>query len=151
MKVIALLVLSMAVVVCEQQTLFAPHYKYEIGPHLKAPNPTGRRNSLRPAARVNRLAPVNSSYAKAAPPKNGIFAGPIRLLDAGKGPTAGSLEHGPGLHDSLQPTPDPSMNLPEPTPVEPSAVRPIDNGCPACDFEILFGIGGSSDPGGDDV
>ena len=106
MKVIALLVLSMAVVVCEQQTLFAPHYKYEIGPHLKAPNPTGRRNSLRPAARVNRLAPVNSSYATAAPPKDDIFAGPIRLLDAGKGLTPGSLEHGPGLHDGLESTPD---------------------------------------------
>ena len=133
MKVIALLTLSLAAVVCEQQTLFAPHY---VGFELRAPVPTGRRNALRPAARVNRLAPVNSSYAAAAPPRNDIW-----IVDTGGGLTG----------NGLQPTPDPSMNLPEPTPVEPSAVRPIDGGCPPCDWEILFGIGGSSDPGGDDV
>ena len=133
MKVIALLTLSLAAVVCEQQTLFAPHY---VGFELRAPVPTGRRNALRPAARVNRLAPVNSSYAAAAPPRNDIW-----IVDTGGGLTG----------NGLQPTPDPSMNLPEPTPVEPSAVRPINSGCPPCDWEILFGIGGSSDPGGDDV
>jgi hypothetical protein len=133
MKVIALLTLSLAAVVCEQQTLFAPHY---VGFELRAPVPTGRRNALRPAARVNRLAPVNSSYAAAAPPRNDIW-----IVDTGGGLTG----------NGLQPTPDPSMNLPEPTPVEPSAVRPIDGGCPPCDWEILFGIGGSADPGGDDV
>ena len=46
---------------------------------------------------------------KPAPPENGIFAGPIRLLDAGKGLTAGSLEHGPGLHDSVEPTSGPDF------------------------------------------
>jgi hypothetical protein len=162
MKVIALLTLSLAAVVCEQQTLFAPHY---VGFELRAPVPTGRRNALRPAARVNRSTPVNSSYAAAAPPRNDVFPGVNRLV-----PLAGSrngvisaatefvkndvwvVDTGGGLTgNGLQPTPDPSMNLPEPTPVEPSAVRPIDGGCPPCDWEILFGIGGSADPGGDDV
>ena len=157
MKVIALLILSLGVVVCEQQTLFAPHYISCDG--FKAPNPTGRRNSLRPAAGVNRLAPVNSSYAAATPPRNGIFAGPIRLLDAGKGPTVGSLEHGPGLHDSLehgpglhdslQPTPDPNMNSTAPSGLDRPVFGPLDNGCPSCDFEDLFGLGGSANPGGD--
>jgi len=133
MKVIALLTLSLAVVVCEQQTLFAPHF---VTFDFQAPHSTGRRNSLRPAAGVNRLAPVNSSYAAAAPPKNGIFAGPIRLLDAGKGPTAGSLEHGPGLHDSLQPTPDPNMNSTAPSGLDRPVFGPIDSGCPPCDIEL---------------
>ena len=84
MKVIALLILSMAVVVCEQQTLFAPHY---VGFELRAPVPTGRRNSLRPAARVNRLAPVNSSYAAAAPPRNDVW-----VVDTGNGLTGSRYE-----------------------------------------------------------
>ena len=133
MKVIALLTLSLAVVVFEQQTLFAPHF---VTFDFQAPHSTGRRNSLRPAAGVNRLAPVNSSYAAAAPPKNGIFAGPIRLLDAGKGLTAGSLEHGPGLHDSLQPTPDPNMNSTAPSGLDRPVFGPIDSGCPPCDIEL---------------
>ena len=123
MKVIALLILSLGVVVCEQQTLFAPHYT-TYGGSWGVASKTSTQNSLRPAAGVNRSAPVNSSYAKAAPPrndiwvldtgagltsKNGIFAGPIRPLDAGKGLTAGSLEHGPGLHDSVEPTSGPDF------------------------------------------
>ena len=150
MKVIALLVLSMAVVVCEQQTLFAPHYKYEIGPHLKAPNPTGRRNSLRPAARVNRLAPVNSSYAAAAPPRNDIW-----VLDTGAGlrpindPDCPSCFEAASDHNGLQPTPDPSMNLPEPTPVERPVLGPVSETCPPCQLEL--GPGGAADPRWDDI
>ena len=108
MKVIALLVFSLAVVVCEQKTLFAPHYT-TYGGSWRVASKTSTQNSLRPGSRVNRLAPVTSSYPTPAPPRNGIFAGPIRLLDAGKGLTAGSLEHGPDLHDSLEPTPGPDF------------------------------------------
>ena len=129
MKVIALLTLSLAAVVCEQQTLFAPHY---VGFELRAPVPTGRRNALRPAARVNRLAPVNSSYAAAAPPRNDIW-----IVDTGGGLTG----------NGLQPTPDPSMHLPEPTPVERPVLGPIAESCPPCELEIWFGIGGNSGPG----
>ena len=153
MKVIALLILSLTVVVCEQQTLFAPHY---ISFDLKAPVPTGSRNSLRSAARVNRLAPRAGHRVRGDGDNEGYNFRPK------------SLKYGPGLQDSLrpifdpecpscfeaasdhhglQPTPDPSMNLPEPTPVEPLAVRPINNGCPACDLEILFGLGGTAGPG----
>ena len=152
MKVIALLTLSLAVVVCEQQTLFAPHF---VTFDFQAPHSTGRGNSLRPAAGVNRLAPVNSSYAAATPPRNGIFAGPIRLLDAGKGPTVGSLEHGPGLHDSLehgpglhdslQPTPDPNMNSTAPSGLDRPVFGPLNSGCPPCDIELQNSDGGWED------
>ena len=114
MKTIALsMILSLAVIVCEQQTLFAPHFVS----FAKAPQPT---NSLVPIAGVNRSVPlagasynpgkgasraiVHPEFSPSGPdrkPKNDIFAGPIRLLDAGKGQPTNSLEHGPGLHDSV--------------------------------------------------
>ena len=126
----------------------------------------GSRSTL-PHARVNRLAPVNSSYAKADPTrndiwvvdtgngltsKNDIFAGPIRLLDAGKGqPTNG-----------LQSTPDPNMQYDSVRPVQAAGmlISPGDgsrclhdslesehNGFPK-NFGPFFDLGGTADPGG---
>ena len=156
MKVIALLILSMAVVVCEQQTLFAPHFVTFDG--LKAQNPTGSRNSLRPAGGVNRLAPVNSSYAAAAPPRNDVSPGVNRSVPlAGSGGVSLSIggTADPGgegtFHGDLEPTPDPNMNSTAPSGLDRPVFGPLNNGCPACDFEILFGVAGSADPGGDDV
>ena len=62
MKTIALsMILSLAVIVCEQQTLFAPHFVTFDG--LTAANPT---NSLVPIAGVNRLVPLSgtSNYCR---------------------------------------------------------------------------------------
>ena len=60
MKTIALsMILSLAVIVCEQQTLFAPHFVS----FAKAPQPT---NSLVPIAGVNRSVPLagTSNYCR---------------------------------------------------------------------------------------
>jgi hypothetical protein len=62
MKTIALsMIFSLAVIVCEQQTLFAPHFVTFDG--FKAASPT---NSLVPIAGVNRLVPVagTSNYCR---------------------------------------------------------------------------------------
>ena len=153
MKVIALLTLSLAVVVCEQQTLFAPHF---VTFDFQAPHSTGRRNSLRPAAGVNRLAPVNSSYAAAAPPRNDVSPGVNRSVPlAGSGGVSLSIvgTADPGgegtFHGDLEPTPDPNMNSTAPSGLDRPVFGPINNGCPSCDFEDLFGLGGSANPGGD--
>ena len=55
------MILSLAVIVCEQQTLFAPHFTTFDG--LTAANPT---NSLVPIAGVNRLVPLSgtSNYCR---------------------------------------------------------------------------------------
>ena len=134
MKVIALLILSLTVVVCEQQTLITPHFVTFFG--LKVNNPTGSRNSLRPAAHVNRLAPLAGHRVRGDGDNEGYKLRPT------------ILKHGPGLqnslrpifdpacfeaassHHGLQPTPDPNMNLPEPTPVEPPVWGPVSETCP---------------------
>ena len=138
MKVIALLVFSLAVVVCEQQTLFAPHYT-TYGGSWGVASKTSLQNSLRPAARVNRLAPVNSSYAKAAPPRNNIW-----VVDTGNGLTS-------SIGDNVDRDPGDNVNSTAPSGLDRPVFGPLDNGCPSCDFEDLFGLAGSAGPGGDGI
>ena len=134
MKTIALsMIFSLAVIVCEQQTLFAPHFVS----FAKAPQPT---NSLVPIAGVNRLVPVAGKTSSA-------IAIPALMR--------------PDVSNGLQPIADPNMQNsdptqsdprhPEPTQTGPILHGPINNGCPWCDLELRFGVGCSSDPGGDDV
>jgi hypothetical protein len=124
MKTIALsMIFSLAVIVCEQQTLFAPHFIT----FAKAPHPT---NSLVPIAGVNRSVPVAGKTSSA-------IAIPALMR--------------PDVSNGLQPIPDPNMQHPEPTKTGPILHGPINSGCPPCDLELRFGIGGSSDPGGDDI
>jgi hypothetical protein len=163
MKVIVLLILSMAVVVCEQQTLFAPHYTTYGG--LKAANRNSSclactegctcypQNSLRPAAGVNRLAPVNSSYAKAAAPRNDVFPGVNRSVPlAGSGGVSLSIggTADPGgegtFHGDLEPTPDPNMNSTAPSGLDRPVFGPLNDGCPPCDWELR-----NSDSGWEDA
>ena len=58
MKTIALsMIFSLAVIVCEQQTLFAPHYTDLYG-RLAVTSKTSPQNSLVPVAGVNRSVPL---------------------------------------------------------------------------------------------
>ena len=118
------MIFSLAVIVCEQQTLFAPHYTTYGGTSLVASDTT---NSLVPIAGVNRLVALagKTSSAIAIPPL-------VR----------------PDVSNGLQTIPDPNMPLPAPTPVERPVLGPVDDGCPPCDFELRFGVSGSADPGG---
>jgi hypothetical protein len=62
MKTIALSMLfSLAVIVCEQQTLFAPHYTDWAGKRT-AVSKSSSQNSLVPIAGVDRLVPVAESF-----------------------------------------------------------------------------------------
>ena len=141
MKTIALsMIFSLAVIVCEQQTLFAPHYPTV--DNFSAQNPS---NSLVPIAGVNRLVPVAGKTSSS-------IAIPALM--------------GPDVSNGLQPIADPNMQNsdptqsdptqsdprhPEPTQTGPILHGPIYTGCPPCDFELRFGVGGSANPGGDDV
>ena len=130
MKTIALsMILSLAVIVCEQQTLFAPHFV--TFDNLRAQNPS---NSLVPIAGVNRLVPVagKTSSAVAIPALVRPEVSDQRNSMLGCYPEG--LEHGPDLHDSL----------------EGIRMGTTGNGFPE-GFGPFFGLGGSSDPGGDDI
>ena len=125
MKTIALsMILSLAVIVCEQQTLFAPHFVS----FAKAPQPT---NSLVPIAGVNRSVPLagtsnycrnnwcvsggdptsknrNSSraivhpeYSPSGPDRKPTVDGAMPIPALMRPDRGNSLEHGPGMHDSL--------------------------------------------------
>ena len=120
------------------------------------PGVVAQANRLLPIARVNRLTPLaghrvrgdddNEGY-KLRPnsPKHGpVLQDSLRpIFD----PDCPSCFEASSSHHGLQPTPDPSMHLPEPTPVERPVLGPIGESCPPCQLEILFGIGGSSGPG----
>ena len=135
MKTIALsMIFSLAVIVCEQQTLFAPHFVT----FAKAPQPS---NSLVPIAGVNRSVPLAGSGNGVISAATEFVKNDVWVVDTGDGLTG----------NGLQPTPDPSMNSTASTPVERPVHGPIDNGCPPCDWELRFGVGGSADPGGDDI
>ena len=121
------------------------------------PGVVARANSLVPIAGVNRSVPLagqrvrgdgdNEGYNVRDEVSNGTIAIPALMRpDIGN-----SLEHRPGLHNSLQPIPDRNMHLPAPTPVERPVFRPIGESCPPCQFELRFGITGSAGPGGDDI
>jgi hypothetical protein len=59
MKTIALsMIFSLAVIVCEQQTLFAPHYSDWNGAKRTAVSKSSSQNSLVPVAGVDRLVPL---------------------------------------------------------------------------------------------
>jgi hypothetical protein len=120
MNTIALsMIFSLAVIVCEQQTLFAPHFRDWGG--LTAANPSDTTNSLIPIAGVNRLVPV-AGYDQYDDSRNG---GGVVSADRGKdddyvskaiaGPqTYGSnpggrslmSEQGTKMQDSLEPIRD---------------------------------------------
>ena len=121
------------------------------------PGVVTQANRRLPIAGVNRLVPLaghrvrgdgdNEGYKVRDDVSNGAIAIPALMRpDMGN-----SLEHGPGLHDSLQPIPDPNMHLPAPTPVERPVLGPIGESCPPCELELRFGLTGSADPGGDDI
>jgi hypothetical protein len=132
MKTIALsMIFSLAVIVCEQQTLFAPHFV--TFDNLRAQNPS---NSLVPIAGVNRLVPVAGKTSSA-------IAIPALM--------------GPDVSNGLQPIADPNMQNSDPTqsdPRHPEATQtgpilhgPVNNGCPPCDFELRLGLSGTAGPG----
>ena len=61
-RFITAMLFSLTVIVCEQQTLFAPHY-YDLGVFNGVTSKTSPRNTLVPIAGVDRLVPVASSFA----------------------------------------------------------------------------------------
>jgi hypothetical protein len=74
MKTIALsMIFSLAVIVCEQQTLFAPHYT-DFGGRLAVTSKTSPQNSSVPIAGVNSLVPGGIA-------KTGLDPGPIGSND----------------------------------------------------------------------
>jgi hypothetical protein len=69
MKTIALsMIFSLAVIVCEQQTLFAPHYT-DFGGRLAVTSKTSPQNSLVPVAGVNGLVPLSGTSNFCGSPK----------------------------------------------------------------------------------
>jgi hypothetical protein len=161
MKTIALsMIFSLVAIVCEQQTLFAPH----IIDFATAPHPT---NSLVPIAGVNRSIPlagtnayctdnwcvskakgsghnindefddfspsssraiVHPEFSPSGPDRKPTVDGAMPIPALMRPDRGNSLEHGPGLHDSLH---------------DDSAFLPWHRG--------YFGIGGSAGPGGDNI
>jgi hypothetical protein len=74
MKTIALsMIFSLVVIVCEQQTLFAPHYT-DFGGRLAVTSKTSPQNSLVPVAGANRLVPSGIA-------KTGWDIGPVGSND----------------------------------------------------------------------
>merc|ERR1712072_166984 len=139
MKTIALsMILSLAVIVCEQQTLFAPHFVT----FAKAPQPS---NSLVPIAGVDRSVPLAGSSNGVISAATEFVKNDVWVVDTGDGLTG----HG------LQPIADPNMQNsdptqsdprhPEPTQTGPILHGPIDGGCPPCDLELRFGVGGAAE------
>jgi len=100
------------------------------------PGVVAQANSLVPIAGINRLVPVAGHRVRGDGDNEGYKVRPD------------SLEHGPGLHDSLQPIPDPNMHLPAPTPVERPVLGPIGESCPPCQLERRLGIFDESGTGG---
>ena len=102
-------------------------------------------NSLVLIARVNRLAPWAGHRIRGDGDNERYKIRP-QILKHGSGlqdslrpifdPDCPSCFEASSDHHGLQPTPDPSMNFPQLTPGETSGVRPIDTGCPPCDFEL---------------
>ena len=141
MKTIALsMIFSLAVIVCEQQTLFAPPTS-TCPPCINEFSPSAVELKAVPIAGVNRLVPLAGSG-------DGVISAATEFLkhDSGLVDTAAGLSG-----NSLQPIPDPSMHLPAATPVEPPSLSRIDSSCPECDLEFRFGVAGSAFPSGDDI
>jgi hypothetical protein len=157
MKTITLsMIFSLAVIVCEGQTLFAPAFVKlgDIKGDFKAANST---NSLVPIAGVNRSVPlagsgynpgkgasraivhpefspsssraiVHPEFSPSGPDRKPTVDGAMPIPALMRPDRGNSLEHGPGMHDSLH---------------DDSAFLPWHRG--------YFGITGSADPGGDDI
>jgi len=115
------------------------------------PGDVTQANQRLPMAGVNRLVPLagsgrTSSIGSTAGPGGSSFS----TANAGD-----RYSRRPQPVDSdvaaLQPIPDPNMQLPAPTSVERPVFGPIAETCPPCQLELRFGIGGSSDPGRDDI
>jgi hypothetical protein len=117
MKTIALsMIFSLVVIVCEGQTLFAPAFVKlgDIKGDFKAANST---NSLVPIAGVNRSVPlagasynpgkgasraiVHPQYSPSGPDRKPTVDGAIAIPALMRPDRGNSLEHGPGMHDSL--------------------------------------------------
>ena len=103
MKTIALsMIFSLAVILCEQQTLFAALSVYTNVASVTADSEEGHRGI--PIAGVNRLIPLAGRGGTSYPNRIGGTSGPggTTFLTGG----SASLEHGPGMHDSLEPIRD---------------------------------------------
>ena len=143
MKTIALsMIFSLAVIVCEQQTLFAPHF---ISFDFQAPNSS---NSLVPIAGVNRSVPLAGSGNGVISAATEFVKNDVWVVDTGVGLTGNSLQPiaDPNMQNSDPTQSDPRH--PEPTQTGPILHGPVNGGCPPCDFELRFGIGGSAFPSG---
>jgi hypothetical protein len=69
-RFITAMLFSLTIIVCEQQTLFAPHYTTYGGTSLVAGDTT---NSLIPIVGVNRLIPVAGTNSKGSAKTRGIW------------------------------------------------------------------------------
>ena len=161
MKTIALsMIFSLAVIVCEQQTLFAPHYTTYGGTSLVA-SKTSAQNSLVPIAGVNRSVPLAGSGNGVISAATEFVKNDIWVLDTGAGlPSKNDIwivDTGVGLTgNGLQPIADPNMQNsdptqsdprhPEPTQTGPILHGPINGGCPPCDLELRLGLSGTAGP-----
>ena len=110
MKTIALsMIFSLAVIVCEQQTLFAPHFTTFDG--LTAANPLTSGTCFQRRIVGGTMcsmsaddSPTNSLIPIAGADSFGVTKAHYITLTDGLNPGVGSasLEHGPGMHDSLE-------------------------------------------------
>merc|ERR1712072_1037749 len=108
MKTIALsMILSLAVIVCEQQTLFAPHFVT----FAKAPQPS---NSLVPIAGVDRSVPLAGSGNGVISAATEFVKNDVWVVDTGVGLTG----------NGLQPIADPNMQNSDPTQSDPTQSDP---------------------------
>jgi hypothetical protein len=96
-RLIATMLISLSVVACEQQTLFAPHYT-DYGGSWGVASKTSPQNSLRSAVRVNRLAPLSGTSNYCGAPK--CAPSRIKLLGAAMEPNPIRLpDNGPNIID----------------------------------------------------
>ena len=85
-RFITAMLFSLTVIVCEQQTLFAPHFR----DGLTAANPSDTTNSLIPIAGVNRSVPLAGTSNYCAAPK--CAPSSFKLLGAAKEPNPANTD-----------------------------------------------------------
>jgi hypothetical protein len=160
MKTIALsMIFSLAFIVCEQQTLFAPHYT-DFGGRLAVTSKTSPQNSVVPIAGVNRLVPVASSSSSRAivhpqysPSSSRAIIHPNYSPSSSRaivhpefspsGPDLKPTVNGVSLYDHIRGEKDQPFDNDLGRIHDDSAFLPWHRG--------YFGLTGSASPGGDDI
>jgi len=102
-------------------------------------------NSLVPIAGVNRSVPLAGSGNGVISAATEFVKNDVWVVDTGIGLTGNGLQPiaDPNMQNSDPTQSDPRH--PEPTQTGPILHGPINDGCPPCDLELRFGLGGSAE------